>query len=364
MSTHQDDAPHSALHFVLCSQRHPFAGVKLNACAYSPSPPPAPSPQHYLTVTTVALDLGIFEFIAGKIKSGGASAAEVSDGLGFGSRSTEAVLCVLAGLKFLRVTGGRYTVTAEARKFLLKDSEFYWGSMLLGDKSADAYKRLKEAVENDRPSAGAWKEWESGELTADRAKFLTAEMHAHSVTAALSVGDAVDFSGVTKFLDVAGGSGVFTYAVLRANEGMSGTVLELPAVCSLIESEYRPEDLTSRVDTVVVNMFEEDWPTGYDVHFFSNVFHDWSREQCLGLAKSSFKALPSGGRIMLHEMLLSDNKDGGLTAACFSIHMLIHTPGKQFSFGDLQELLGEAGFTDVKATATHGYYSVVSGTKP
>uniref|UniRef100_A0A7S1CFQ6 O-methyltransferase domain-containing protein n=1 Tax=Bicosoecida sp. CB-2014 TaxID=1486930 RepID=A0A7S1CFQ6_9STRA len=320
--------------------------------------------QHHLTVTTVALNLGLFDWLHGKRAAGGATATEVAAGLSTGPRSTEAVLAVLGGLGFLRCCGGKFTLTEEARNFLLKDSPFFWGHMLQGDKSGDAYTRLLKAVENDRPSAGAWKEWQDGELSDERAAFLTAEMHSHSLTAAFGVGAAVDFSGVTRFLDVAGGSGVFTFAVCRANEGVSGTVLELPAVCRLVEGKYRPADLAERVDTTSLNMFTEDWPEGYQVHFFSNIFHDWSREQCVGLARSSFKALPSGGRIMLHEMLLNDAKDGGLTAACFSIHMLIHTPGKQYSLEDLRSILGEAGFVDVKAQATHPYYSIVTGTKP
>jgi hypothetical protein len=90
-------------------------------------------------------------------------------------------------------------------------------------------------------------------------------------------------------------------------------------------------------------------------------------------------------------MLLRDTKDGDLTTACFSMHMLIYTkgtlfhfhshtelfqkidfevyktmtfPGKQFTAGELQEILTEAGFKDITVTHTYAYYSIVSGTKP
>lgn len=46
-------------------------------------------------------------------------------------------------------------------------------------------------------------------------------------------------------------------------------------------------------------------PPRFDAHFFSNVWHDWNEEQCANLAARSFKALPSGGRILLHEMLMA-----------------------------------------------------------
>lgn len=52
-----------------------------------------------------------------------------------------------------------------------------------------------------------------------------------------------------------------------------------------------------KVDTYALNMFNDEWPRGYDAHFFSNIFHDWSWSTCQLLAKKSFCALPSGGKI-------------------------------------------------------------------
>ena len=69
-------------------------------------------------------------------------------------------------------------------------------------------------------------------------------------------------------------------------------------------------------------MFTDPWPAGYDGIFFSNVFHDWDRASCLHLAKRSYAALPPGGRIFLHEVVLNDTKDGPLVAAAFSMEML------------------------------------------
>jgi len=66
----------------------------------------------------------------------------------------------------------------------------------------------------------------------------------------------------------------------------------------------------------------------------------------------------------VHEILLRDNKDGDLTAACFSMHMLINTKGKQFSAEELQHLLSEAGFTNIDIKPSYAYYSIVTGTKP
>jgi hypothetical protein len=97
---------------------------------------------------------------------------------------------------------------------------------------------------------------------------------------------------------------------------------------------------------------------------FSNVFHDWDRASCRHLAGRSLEALPPGGRIYVHEMLLNDTKDGPLPAACFSMSMAISTRGKQYSAEELAHLLTEAGFTNVAVTPTYAYYSLVSAEKP
>src|SRR5690606_36043406 len=120
-----------------------------------------------------------------------------------------------------------------------------------------------------------------------------------------------------------------------------------------------------RVATHAANMFTEPWPRGHDVHFFSNVFHDWSGETCCLLAKRSFEALPSGGLILLHEMLMDDDGCGPLHAAAFSLLMLMGTRGRQYSLPELRGFLEQAGFTDVEAQGTgQGYYSLVSARRP
>jgi acetylserotonin N-methyltransferase len=110
-------------------------------------------------------------------------------------------------------------------------------------------------------------------------------------------------------------------------------------------------------------MFKDPWPTGYDAVFFGNIFHDWGRPRCRFLAQRSHQALPPGGRIYIHEMLLSDTKDGPLAAATDSMHMMFFAEGKQQSVGEFDELLGEAGFKDLTVTHTFGYYSLLSARK-
>jgi acetylserotonin N-methyltransferase len=140
--------------------------------------------------------------------------------------------------------------------------------------------------------------------------------------------------------------------------------MELPAVCDVARGYIAKGGVSDRVDVAAVDMFREAWPKGHDAVFFSNVFHDWNEATNLQLAQSAFGVLPSGGRIFLHEMLVDEDGGGPLAAASFSMLMLFGTQGKQYAFSELVTILREAGFTDIAARSTYGYYSVVSGRKP
>ena len=163
-------------------------------------------------------------------------------------------------------------------------------------------------------------------------------------------------------LDVAGGPGSFSIALALRYPNLRCTVADLPNVVANTRTYIERYQCQDRVDTHAFNMFEDAWPSGYDAIFFSNIFHDWDAHRRTDLANLAFAALPAGGRILIHEMLLNDAADGPLAAALFSVLML-GTRGKQFAYRELEELVTTAGFADVRVTHTYGYYSLVSATK-
>jgi hypothetical protein len=318
--------------------------------------------QHHLATVTVSIEIGLFELLH---KEKSLTIEQIIEKLGLDSRAAEAVLGVLAGLKLVTKHLNKFFLTDAARTYLVPESVFYWKAMLVNGRMNDFHTRLLGVIKLKAPMESApIKEWEMGELTEDRARRLTNAMQAHSFAAAIGASRNYDWSKTKKFLDVAGGSGCFAIALAQQHKLEKITVAELPVVCKITHEYITKFQVEGKVDTHPLNMFTEEWPQGYDAHFFSNIFHDWSWSTCQLLAKKSFGALPSGGRIHLHEILLRDSKDGDLTAACFSMHMLLNTNGKQFSAEDLQRMLTEIGFTNIDITPSYAYYSIVTGTKP
>jgi predicted O-methyltransferase YrrM len=317
---------------------------------------------HFPTLT-VADELGLF----GVLEKAPLSADEIAKAMNLSPRATEALSGVMAALGFLVQHHGRFHLTDTARNFLLPSSPTYWGGMLHFARGVPVtHEALLTALRKDRPRGGTMEEmWEEHEMEPEKAKAFTAAMHNRSfhlgVAAALRV---PEFSGIRRLLDVAGGSGCFSIALAQRHPNIRCTVMELRQVAALAREYIAEHGLGDRVDTLVANMFRDPWPAGYDAAFFSNIYHDWDRAECLHLTRRAFEALPKGGRIFIHELLLADTKDAPLTGVSDSMVMMLFTAGKQRTLGEFESILTEAGFRDVATVPTYGYYSVVHARKP
>jgi acetylserotonin N-methyltransferase len=312
-------------------------------------------------VVLAADQLGVFELLRDRP----ATLDELCARAGLLRRSALALTTALAAMGFLVQYRGRFQLTHSARVYLLSDSEFYWVPMLgsagYGHLTSEALMRSLQTEnlgENDRVT----RRWERGEMSAEDAHAANQRFHSHSFPAALGMAHSHEFRGVHRLLDVAGGSGCYAIALALRHSHMRCTVADLPPVANDARSYIERYDCQARVDTFGFNMFTDSWPTGYDAVLMTNVLHDWDPDRRTQLATSAFNALPPGGRLFIHEILLNDSQDGPLPAALFSV-MMLGTRGKQLSFAELDDLGREAGFADVEVQHTYGYYSLVTAIK-
>ena len=294
-------------------------------------------------------------------------AAGLGARLGLKVEALKAVLPMLSALGFLEVRSGRHQLTPVARTYLLHDGPFYWGHAFSIYRSGEPARTFVGALRGqarDADDPAPSEAWESGQMPADLAVRVTAFMNSHSVPAAVALAQQDLLGWPKRLLDVGGGSGCFAIALAAARPNLRATVMELQPICDLADRYIADAGVSDRVDTRAVDMFRAAWPEGYDAIFMSNIFHDWDPETNARLAASAFKALPSGGRIHLHEMLINDDGSGPLAPAAFSMMMLLGTKGRQYSLAEHRATLEGAGFRNVAATGSYGYFSVVTGSKP
>ena len=327
----------------------------------------------YHNAVVAADDAGIFA----ALNEEAATIEEIARKLDLDERAMGVLLRLLASLGLLVSRNEVFDLTLHARLYLVNSSRFYWGPMLhvgvsawhrdtlmakLRQKgSADAVGPLGiPKVSGDGRSID---DWASGNISMERAREVAMRMHSHSLPAAVGAARHYDFTGIRKILDVGGGSGCFMIAMAQAHPHLRCTIMELPAMCEAAKSYIDSGEVSQNVDTIAVDMFRQPWPGGYDAVFFSNIWHDWNFRTCRWLAERTYEALPSGGRIMLHEMLLDNTGNGQRTAAAFSMLMLLATQGQQFTSSELRSILEGAGFAGIETTSTHSYYSITTGYK-
>lgn len=310
---------------------------------------------------SVALELEIFESLEQP-----ADTDALAERTGYSVRGLKALLGMLKCLRLLDRREGRWQLNQTSRAYMLKESAFYWGPFFsYMAASQPLHQLLLDNVRGSgtgegRPVQG----WEEGRIDDELARRLTDFMHCHSIAPAVGLARTCDFSGVRRLLDVGGGSGCYASSLAAANPGMRASVMDLPTICKVAGEYIAKAGVGERVDAIVVDMFREDWPAGYDCHFFANVFHDWSVDTCRELARSSFAALEPGGRICLQEMLLDDSGDGPIQPVAFSLLMCLGTKGQQFTLAELADIVEGAGFTGTTAERSYGYYSLVTAYKP
>ena len=290
------------------------------------------------------------------------------------NRALGALLPMLAALGYLSCRLGRYQLTETAKAYLLPTSDFYWGGVFASTRRNNTFvENLTRAVTTiDPPDAipsGTGRAansdaWATGNISPEAAAGMARYMHSHSAAAAVVVAKSGEFSDTERFLDVGGCSGVFAIALAQRLPKLTATIMDLGPVCDEGLRYVRDAGLEDRIDVHAADMFRSEWPTGYDAHFFSNMFHDWRPATCGELARRSFATLAPGGTINLHEMLIADDGNGPLIPASFAMLMVAGTQGQQYSFSQLREILGAAGFVDIEVRLTGPLHSLVRGHKP
>lgn len=311
----------------------------------------------------VAHDLKLFALLSAKP----ATVSEISQALGIAPRPAEALLKLSAALGLATQEAGRYSLTPLAEDYLLETSPTYFGAALdlnIANNSLVSFEKLKRAVLTNSPQAYEGGDiFQSHEKQADLARAFTRAMHSSSVAPSLAWPPKLDLSSYRLLLDIGGGSGAHAIAATTTWPALNAIVFDIPPVCDVAGEFIAARNLQARIAVHRGDFWSDPFPAA-DVHFYSQIYHDWPLEKCRFLTRKSFESLASGGRIVIHEMLFDDAAARPLAAAAYSIAMLLWTEGKQYSIEELSAILEEAGFREVEATPTFGYFSIIIGLRP
>ena len=245
---------------------------------------------------------------------------------------------------------GAYALTADAAMFLVESSPAYMGGMatfLLHPTLRAANENLAGVVRKGGtllPAEGAvspenpmWEDFARG--------MMPMMMPAAQRIADLSAGTAP-----VKVLDIAAGHGLFGIVVAQRNPQAVVYALDWKAVLKLARNHAAEFGVGDRWHAIEGDAFAADYGTGYDLALVTNFIHHFDFAANVALLKRVKNALKPGGKMVILEFAVNDDRVTPAGAGVFALQMLASTQaGDAYSFGELEAMCHDAGF----GTVTH-----------
>jgi SAM-dependent methyltransferase len=289
------------------------------------------------------------------------SAAEIAGETGADPRALDRLMNALCALGLLTKQGERFRNRAAAERYLVEGSPDYLAGLGHHANLWHRWSTLTDAVRagtsvETRPVADRGEEWLHSFIGA---------MHDRGSRQAPAIITAIDLTGVGRVLDLGGGPGDFAMAFVRAHESITATVFDLPNVIPLTRDYIEAEGLSDRVDTLAGDFLVDDIGSGYDLIFLSAIVHSRSPGECRLLLHTCADALEPGGRIVISDWVMSEDRTEPVDGAIFALNMLVNTvAGDSYTESELHAWLGEAGLTDICTIGTEFGAALVLGRKP
>ena len=264
------------------------------------------------------------------------SAETISQKLNIDLRATEILLDALTALRLLKKSGYKYKNSAISSRFLIKGSPYYQGDIVRhADTLWKNWSGLDEVIKTGEPSHKAYNQ-----------EAFVLGMHNLASLKVKDVMKVIGLKGVKTALDLGGGPG--TYSMKMAKRGVRVTLFDYPEAIEVAKRLIEKEGVRG-INFIRGDFMADDIGRGYDLIFVSQILHSYSEEDNLLMLRKCKKALNNGGRIIIQDFYISDNRTYPPQSALFSVNMLVNTQaGRCYSPGEISEWLLKAGLKNIK----------------
>jgi hypothetical protein len=348
--------------------------VELMTALFGPANDPTPIFEHFrgsygtelLTVAIAHLDL--FRLLNQRPLT----AEQVCSELKLAPRAFVVLTTALRAMELLKVDDqDRYCLTEMACEHLVPGGAFYVGDYVgLAAESpgvvamADRLRtnHLAKATKSDAGAAFIYREGIESAMEAEQsARRLTLALAGRAKNVAPVLAERVSFSEET-LLDVGGGTGIYAIACLRRHTKLKAIVFDRPEVLKVAHEFAVQFEVADRLECRPGDMFRDPLPTA-DTILLSNILHDWDGPECQQLVTKCATALPTSGRLLIHDVFLNDALDGPLPIALYSAALFSLTEGRAYSGAEYRHWLTAAGLIPSEIVPTLIHCGVITGTK-
>jgi ubiquinone/menaquinone biosynthesis C-methylase UbiE len=182
------------------------------------------------------------------------------------------------------------------------------------------------------------------------------------------LGDALklaDTKNEIRVLDLASGSGIWGIVLAQKSPHVQVTAVDWAGMIPTTKRITQKFGVGDRFKFIEGDLLEADFGKNYDIATLGHILHSEGEERSRQLLKKTFRALKSGGTIVIAEWLVNDERTEPLPSLLFSVQMLVNTEkGNTFSFNEIKSWLKEAGFKNARTLEAPGPSPLILATKP
>lgn len=310
---------------------------------------------HKSRIVLTAMELDIFTTLG----VGSLGSSELAQKLATDPRATNRLLNALVVLGLVEKHGDAFCNSQLAATHLVRGRPGFVGNFGHASTLWNTWSTLTEAVRQGRSVLPPLEE----RAPAWFAEFIAA-MHFRALQSAPAVVSLIPLEGVSRVLDVGGGSGAFSMAFVKASGEIEATVFDLPPVVALAKGYVKDAGLEGRISFQEGNFHTDDLGGGYDLVFLSAIIHCTSPEKNRRLFRRCAAALNRGGRIVISDFIMDRTRTEPPMGALFALNMLVGTEdGDTFTEEEISGWLGSEGFADVRRVGTGDAADLMVATK-
>ncbi len=282
-------------------------------------------------------------------------------------RPADVMLTLFKSMGLIKLKNDIYSNTELAKEYFIGESERslvpYYST--LAERSEVI--QMLDVLRTGKPAGWSGRkreqEWSIAMERNDFAQMFTSGMDSRGAYFSPGLADTFDFSKFTSVLDIAGGSGIYAINIKKGNPSIRAGLLEKTPVDKVVRKSLKEKGLSGFLEIYEGDMFKDEYPSGFDIHLYSHVFHDWPTQDLMMLARKSFRSLNPGGIIMIHDAHINRQKTGPMSVAEYSVLVMFATNGKCYAGGEREEILSSTGFNKVKFKPTLWNRSIITGVK-
>lgn len=161
--------------------------------------------------------------------------------------------------------------------------------------------------------------------------------------------EEAELSDARTLVDVGGGIGDISAALLKKYTQLNSTILNLPGAIGLVDENASEKGLGERLRGAAVDIYKDVYPQA-DAVMFCRILYSANEQLTAMMCKKAYEALPVGGKVLILDMIIDDENNPNYD---YLSHYILGA-GMPFSVlgfkpqNAYREILESIGFGDVR----------------